>query len=303
MRADRVLGLALLVATTIIWGSTFPLVRGAVAHVPPLQFVTWRFALAAACLLPWLFGQGARAALPGLGVGLANAAGFLLQTFALKTASADQVAFLTGLSVVLVAIADAAGHRRRPPAQVLGALVVGVVGLALLTVGRGFAWSVGDLLGVLCAGMFTLQVLGTSRLARRVGSMRLAAQEVTSGSVAFIIASAVWHPAGLGPPPRGVWPLIAFMAVVATVGTLVLQSAGQARVGATTAAVTFNLEPVFASAWAFVLTGESLTLREGLGAVLVLASMVVAALAPGEAAAAAGAQGALVPAGVGEDPG
>ena len=291
----------MLVLTTVIWGSSFPLVQGAVAHIPPLQFVSWRFALASLCLLPWLRGSGGvRAAVPGLLVGLANAGGFLLQTFALQTIGADQVAFLTGLSVVLVAAGDAVLVRRRPPAAVLAALAAGVVGLGLMTAGPGLTWSVGDLLGLACAGLFTLQVLGTSRLAPRIGGMRLAAQEVLSGAAAFAVTAAVWHPAWLMPPEPSVWPLVAFMAVVATVGTLGLQSAGQARVSATAAAVTFNLEPVFATAWAFVLTGESLTLREGLGAAFVLASMIVAALAPGEAAAAAGAQGALVPAAVGD---
>jgi drug/metabolite transporter (DMT)-like permease len=302
MRRERLFGLGILVLTTIIWGSTFPLVKGALAEVPPLQFVAWRFALAAVCLLPWLLrGQGLKAALPGLTIGLANAGGFLLQTFALKTVGADQVAFLTGLSVILVPIADAIGRRTWPTRAVLAALAAGLVGLALMTMGRHLTWSVGDLLGLLCAGLFTVQVLGTSRLARRVGSMRLAAQEVASGAIAFGLAALVWHPAWLLPPPSAVWPLAAFLALFATVGTLTLQSAGQARVGATTAAITFNLEPVFATGWAFVLRGESLTLREGLGALFVLASMVVAALAPGEAVAATGAQGALVPAAAGED--
>lgn len=271
------------------------------AQVPPLQLVAWRFALAALILSPWLFDQGVRALVPGVLVGLANAAGFLLQTFAIERVGADPVAFLTGLSVVLVAIADSLFARRRPPPMLLAALAAALAGLALMTAGPALRWSLGDVLGFACALMFTVQVLGTARLARRVGSMRLAAQEVASGAVAFGLLALVWHPVWLLPPARAVWPVIAYLTVASTVGTLVLQSAGQARVGATTAAITFNLEPVFAALWAFILIGERLSLREGIGAVLVLASMLVAALAPGEAALAAGAQGALVPASQGGD--
>lgn len=301
MRLARLSGLALLVATTVIWGSTFPLVQGAVAVVAPLQLVAWRFALAALCLLPWLIrGPGLRAALPGFGIGLANAAGFLLQTFALRTVGADQVAFLTGLSVVLVPLADAVARRAWPSPFVAAALVAALAGLALMTMGHRLAWSLGDVLGLLCAAMFTIQVFGTSRVAARVGGIRLAAQQLASGAVAFGLVGLMWHPAWLVPPPRAAWPVVVYLTVAATVGTLVLQSLGQARVSATAAAIVFNLEPVFAAVWAFVLRGESLTLREGVGALFVLASMIVAALAPGEAAAAAGAQGALVPAAAGE---
>jgi len=286
-------GLGLLVLTTVIWGATFPLVGQVVARVPPVQLVAWRFALAAAVLLPWLRGGGGlRAALPGFAVGAANAAGFLLQTFALRTASADVVAFLTGLSVVLVPAAHAVWRRRRPPGQVLAALGLGLVGLALLTTGGPLRWSPGDLLGAACAFLFAVQVLGTARLAGRVGATRLAAQQVVAGAVLFGLAALVWHPAWLAPPPRSDWPVIGFLAVVATVGTFALQTSGQARVDATTAAITFNLEPVFAAVWAFALTGQLLGGRGWAGAGLILIGMVLAALAPGDPEAAP-AQGAL----------
>lgn len=268
--------------------------RDVVTRVPPLEYLPWRFALATVCLLPWLFGQRPRLMLPGLAVGVANALGFLLQSYALQTTGADQVAFLTGLAVVLVPVAEALLRRRWPSARLFAALGLGLVGLALLTVSRRFTWSLGDLLGLLSSVLFALQYLGTSRLAARVGGMRLAAQELLAGTLVFVLAALLGNPSWLVPPPSTLWPVIAFLALVATVATLLLQNAGQARVTATAAALTFNLEPVFASLWAFVLAGESLTLREGLGAVCVLASMLVGALAPGERAAPAVAQGALL---------
>jgi len=72
-------------------------------------------------------------------------------------------------------------------------------------------------------------------------------------------------------------------------------------VSATTAAVTFNLEPVFAAAWAFVLTGQRLDLQGLLGAAAVLAGMLMAALAPGEAEVAAPAQGSMAATGTSPD--
>lgn len=278
-------GLILLVLTTVLWGSTFPIVHEAVTRALPLQFLTWRFGIAAICLAPFLRGTW-RSSGPGFLVGLVNAVGFWLQTLALRRISADDVAFLTGLSVIVVPILESVWRHRLPGVWARWALALGVVGLFLVTVGghvRHLHASVGDLLGALCALAFAVQVLGTSRLAVRTGSLRLAAQQVVAGAAIFAAASAVLHPAFLGVPPRAVWWAIAFAALPATVLTFFLQTAGQARVSATTAALTFNLEPVFAAAWAFVFTGQFLPVWAMVGAVLVLAGMVLAAL-PGPGA-------------------
>lgn len=278
--SSRWQGLILLVLTTILWGSTFPIVHAAVTRVAPLQFLTWRFGIAAICLAPFLRG-GWRALWPGFLVGLANAAGFWLQTTALGRISADDVAFLTGLSVIVVPILEALWLRRLPGVWARWALGLGLAGLFLVTTGgqlRHLHASAGDLLGALCALAFAVQVLGTSRLATKTGSLNLAAQQVVAGAVVFAAASAVLHPAFLGLPARSVWWAIGFAALPATVLTFFLQTAGQSRVSATTAALTFNLEPVFAAVWAFILTGQSLPGWAMVGAALVLAGMVLAAL-------------------------
>lgn len=277
-------GMILLILTTVLWGSTFPIVKEAVLSVAPLEFLTWRFGLAAILLLPFLRG-GWQALWPGFLVGLANAAGFWLQTMALRRISADDVAFLTGLSVIFVPVLEAFWLRRIPSVWARWALALAVSGLALVTTGGSLTRihaSGGDLLGALCAVAFTVQVLGTSRLAAGTTHLGLAAQEIVAGAVVFVLASAFFHPLWLRLPPVGVWWAIAFAAGPSTVLTFFLQTAGQARVSATTAALTFNLEPVFAAVWAFILTGQILAGWSVVGALMVLAGMVLAALPAAE---------------------
>lgn len=283
-------GMVLLILTTVLWGSTFPIVREAVSHVAPLQFLTWRFGIAALCLLPFLRGSW-RSLGPGLLVGVANAIGFWLQTMALHRISADDVAFLTGLSVIIVPILEAVWLHRMPGVWARWALALAVLGLALVTTGGSLAHlhaSTGDLLGALCAFAFAVQVLGTSRLAMKTRHLGLASQQVVAGAIVFCLASALFHPAFFHVPPATTWWAIAFAAIPATVLTFFLQTAGQAKVSATTAALTFNLEPVFAAVWAFVLTGQSLPVGSLVGAGLVLAGMVLAALPGAEYPASGG---------------
>jgi drug/metabolite transporter (DMT)-like permease len=73
-----------MVAVTAVWGSTFVLVRDAVAQIPPFTFIAYRF-LAAAVLLAALRPRLAAGGQPGLvaagvAAGLALFAGYGFQT-------------------------------------------------------------------------------------------------------------------------------------------------------------------------------------------------------------------------------
>ena len=85
----------------VIWGFTFPMVKGAVENFPVYSFLAVRFAIAsiALLLLTW---RGLRH-IPrkwvffGLATGLMNFAGFALQTYGLQTVAPGRTAFITGL--------------------------------------------------------------------------------------------------------------------------------------------------------------------------------------------------------------
>jgi drug/metabolite transporter (DMT)-like permease len=89
-----------LVAVTAVWGSTFVLVRDAVAQVPPFAFIAYRF-LAAAALLAVVRPRLAAARQPGLPAagavaGLALFAGYGFQTVGLQYTTASNAGFITG---------------------------------------------------------------------------------------------------------------------------------------------------------------------------------------------------------------
>src|SRR5271169_3611793 len=104
-RARTIAPTALLLAITAIWGWTFLIVKDAVASYPVSAFLALRFILAAALLAPFAFRGPWRSGLRlGLLLGLPLAAGYLFQTFGLKTTSAANAGLLTGLYVILTPI-------------------------------------------------------------------------------------------------------------------------------------------------------------------------------------------------------
>jgi drug/metabolite transporter (DMT)-like permease len=278
-----------MVGVTAVWGSTFVLVRDAVAQVPPFTFIAYRF-LAAAVLLAALRPRLATGGQPGLlaaGVvaGLALFAGYGFQTVGLQYTTASNAGFITGLSVVLTPL-FAGLVLRQPPGRwpVLGACLA-AVGLGLLSLQR-LEVRRGDALVFGCAVAFAAHILLLGRYAPRFSSYRLAVvQLATAGLVAL-----AW--AGLAgdlvvPGSAEVWVALAITSVAASAGAFLIQTRAQREVSPTRTAVIFTMEPVFAGLFGFLLAGERLSGRGWLGAGLILAGMLVAELG-GRAPAAPG---------------
>ena len=109
-----------LAGTALIWGSTFVVVKEALAGISTVLFLTLRLGLAALALAiafrlrpgglrPFRESVG-RGALAGLFL----FGGFLLQTMGLRYTSPSKSAFLTGLSIVMVPLLGSAVYRSVP---------------------------------------------------------------------------------------------------------------------------------------------------------------------------------------------
>lgn len=103
---------AALVAATAVWGSTFIVTKSSLDEIEPASFLTWRFGIGAVALLlirPLATIRLSRAEVWRSGLlGVALAAGFLLQTTGLQHTLAGVSGFLTGAAVILTPVGIAA---------------------------------------------------------------------------------------------------------------------------------------------------------------------------------------------------
>lgn len=270
-----------LLGVTAVWGSTFVVVKDAIARMPVADFLAWRFALATLTML--LLRPRAVAALGPAGrragalLGLVLGAGYLLQTFGLATTPAGVSGFLTGLFVVLTPLAAAVLLRERPAGSAWAATGLAVLGLALLSL-HGLSVGVGELLLVGCAAAFALHIVGLGRWAASFDAYGLAVVQLLAVTA---LCALLALPGGIAvPPDGGVWAALALTALAATAVAYVVQTWAQAHLTPTRAAVVMSMEPVFGGLFAIGLAGERLTGRSLLGAALVLAAMLLTELGP-----------------------
>ncbi|MCU1594891.1 MAG: Threonine/homoserine efflux transporter RhtA [Frankiales bacterium] len=270
-----------LIGVTAIWGSTFVVVKDAVEKMPVTDFLTWRFALASLAMLLIRPRSVARLGRPGrrAGVllGLALAAGYLLQTLGLERTSPAISGFITGLYVALTPIGAAVLLRRPPGRTAWLAVLLATAGLALLSL-HGFSIGTGELLTLGCAVAFTFHIVGLGRWASSHDAFGLAVVQLLTTT---LLCAVVAVPGGLAAPPdASVWGALALTALAATALAFVVQTWAQAHLAPTRAAVIMTMEPVFSGLFAVALAGEALGPKTLAGAALVLAAMLITEIGP-----------------------
>jgi drug/metabolite transporter (DMT)-like permease len=270
-------GLAALVFITLVWGTSFAIVKEALDHIPVPLLLAVRFSLAAACFAWVRFDR--RAVVPALWLGLAGFAGFATQTIGLELTSASNAAFITGLAVVLTPMLAAAVWRRRVAPRVYGAAAVAVAGLALLTIGEGGVegLNAGDVWVLGTALTYAVYVVYLGEVAGRASVFALAGMQHLP--MALLAWAWAWpQRAALAEVPPFTFGAIAYLAVVSTALVAVLQTMAQRVVAAPLAALVFVLEPVFAAIFAAWWLGERLGPIGWLGGGMVVVAMVVSEL-------------------------
>lgn len=274
------------VGVTFVWGATFVVVKGALQDSSTLLFLALRFTLATVALaaafrpLASRFDKTKPILAGGALAGVFLFSGYLLQTIGLRYTTPSKSAFITGLCVVMVPVFSALVARRLPGASVALGVGTATVGMALLTLrGASLKMDAGDLLTLGGAAAFSIHIMLLGRLAPRLGFQALALTQIATAAV--LALSTFWWVER--PTVRWTPGLISALLVTGLLATAVafsVQTWAQQYTTPTRTALIFAMEPVFAWLTSFVVAGEVLAARAALGAVLILAGILLVELKP-----------------------
>ncbi len=284
----------LLLATVLVWGATFVLVKNALADSSPLLFNLMRMALATLALV-LVNGRQLRATprrywAAGAATGAFLAIGYQLQTLGLALTTPSKSAFVTGLVVVFVPALTLmpalrpVGVSRPGLAAGVGALLA-FAGLFLLTTPAGTAAAKllssvgrGDLLTLGCAVAFAAHLLTMARVAPGIPAGVLATLQIGFATIFMLVTLPFEHPHARFTP--GLVGALLVCSLLATAAAFTIQSFAQQVLPPTHTAVLLTLEPVFGSLTSMLVLHEVLGRRSLAGAALILAGIVAIELAP-----------------------
>jgi len=274
-----------LIAVTAVWGVTFVQVKDAVAVYPLFAFLAVRFAIASVTLAAPAVGRlrslGRAGWVAGSTLGLLLAAGYALQTAGLERTTVSSAGFITGLYVVFTPLLALLVFRTTIGGAVWLGVLLAVVGLVLLT-GVGAGEPAGDLLVLAGSAVYSLQIVLMERFAPRYDAIAFTQAEMLAAFAGFAVVAIAVRQIEL---PRGwtVWGALLVTGVFASALGFLAQTWAQRRASATTTALAFAMEPVWAGFFGFWLAGDRLGALGWTGCAVIMAGIVVAEPAAGDA--------------------
>lgn len=267
-----------LMGICVIWGTSFAIVKTVVGEINPAAFIAVRFAVAALIIglmsIKRFRNMSMELWLAGFLAAVPLMAGFLVQTAGVKLTTASKAGFITGMHVIFTPFLSWIVLKRRPTAYQVNGIAVAVAGLGLLTLEDFGMPSVGDLLVLACAFAFSVHMVMLARLSPRYDGFLLSFTQMVGAAV---LAGAVAGPdlaqaASFG---RDVWISVLYLGAAGTAIAYLVQTIAQRYTPPIRAALIMQLEPVFASLFAWLLIGERMDVRQYAGAALILAGILV----------------------------
>jgi len=263
--------------------------RGA-GRLGPAAFLVVRFP-AAVILCVMLFpkslrGWSRRTIRAGLMGGVLLSCGMLLQHYGLAYTGESLSSFLTSLTVLFTPILATVVLRHRISPTLWGAVACATAGIAMMSVSREegrFDW--GAVLGLLCAVVFSGHILVVDHFGKQEEPWRfMLAQFIVamavfilfvpflSGDVKLYSSTVLWH----GLAEARLLLLLAVTVVFATFVTFGLMIRYQPVTSPTRAALTYLTEPLFATGYAWIVSGRGIGGVAMAGAGLILLGNAVA---------------------------
>jgi drug/metabolite transporter (DMT)-like permease len=272
-----------LIGIAAVWGLTFTMVQDAIAVLPAMAFLGYRFAAATALVVPVFHRKLAQLPRAGLRAGLLMGAfltaGYVCQTLGLEKTSPSDAGFITGLFVVITPVLGALVLHERVPAAIWAAACVSALGLYLLTGTAGDFSLRGDGLVLVAAVCFAAHILATSRAARRYDAGALLVVQL---GVAGVVCLAVALVSGELQVPHGgkVWSALVVTAAIASALGFFVQTYAQRHAPPARTALILASEPAFAGLFGWLLSDDRLTAIAWLGAGLIMSAIVAVELLP-----------------------
>lgn len=277
----RFVGIGFIIVSASAFGSLPVFARATYdSGAEPIALLCLRFGFAGVIMIGWMLKSGRRWPQGKLLVGLAllGGLGYVGQAFsyftALTLATASLVALLLYLYPALVTLLATAVNRERIDRTTGQALVLALIGCALVIGVGGGGKPLGIVLGLAAAFIYSVYIVVGSKLTPRAGAVPSTAIVMCSAAVVYLGASAIVRPAF---PATSMGWAAAFGLAVMSIVAIVTFFEGLERLGPADASTLSTLEPVVTVLLAWAVLDETISLLQIFGGALVLVAGIVLA--------------------------
>ena len=294
----RKLSNMLLILTALIWGSAFVAQSIGMEYIGPFTFGAVRSILGGLTLLPVIFFRKKKSqankgkAEPdekkekneqrktllagGICCGICLTIGSMAQQIGLQYTTAGKGGFITALYILIVPLLGLA-FGRKAGKKVWCGVILAVVGMYFLCVKDGFSISKGD--WIILAGSFAFagHILVIDYFSPKVDGVKMSCiQFLVCGLLSGVVMLFTEQPQFSG--VLLAWKPIAYAGIMSCGVGYTLQIVGQKGMDPTIASLILSLESCISVLAGWLLLGQTLSMREGLGCVAMFAAIILAQL-------------------------
>lgn len=292
-----------LVAAVFLWGTSFVATKFALTGFAPMAVVFIRMAVGSAILLPFV----ARIPKPDYRPGdwkylallslLMPCLYYLAEGYALNLTTSAQAGVVSAIVPLLVAVGARLFLAEDVSLRTVAGLLLSLAGVAALSLGGKSAASapnpaLGNTLEVLAMISSAGYMLVLKHLSSRYDPWLLTGLMSAVGTLFFLPGALLSHPATWLAAPLSAWLGAAYLGCFVTLGAFGLYNVAVTKMPASRAAMSVNLVPFVAVAAGWLVLGESLSLLQITGGVVIGAGVFLGEskpkteLAPAEEAVA-----------------
>lgn len=272
-------GEIVLFITAMIWGFAFAFQSSGADYVGAFTFNAFRFLLGAISLLPIMrfnrSGLDMRKCLKsGVILGSMIFMGSTLQQIALIDTPSGKAGFISSLYMIFTPILGYIIFKTHTDKKVILALILGVCGMYLIN-GASFEFELSDILLVISSLFFALHIIFVDKFAKDVNSVALSLiQYVTAGIIALVL-SLIFESGDIMKIAPAI-PAVLYTGILSTGVAYTLQIIGQKKTEPAIASLILSLESVVSVFGGFILLGETLSLVEIFGCILMFIGVLIA---------------------------
>lgn len=287
----NLLGQALLLLATLVWGTSFVILKDTISQVPAMYVIAIRFLFAGIVFsfvfLKKIIKASKYSLISGVIVGLMVAGAYVTQTYGLSLTTPGRNAFVTSSYCVMCPFLLWFFFKQKPTLKNVVCAVLCVVGIGLIALSgdksSGSQLLFGDGLTLISAVFFGLQIIFLDRFQKKGAdtSVVIAIELFTAGVVFAIITFAFELPYyGIQKYALNTNQLlnIGYLAVACTLFAQTAQTVGQKFTTANQSSLILSLESVFGMLFSVVMGAEKLSVILCIGFAVVFTAIIISEL-------------------------
>ncbi len=283
----NLLGQLLLLGATIVWGTSFFILKGTIEEYPPMFVIGVRFFLSAIIIgiifIKRIIKLNKGTFFRGIIVGLCLAGAYITQTYGLEKTSPSTNAFLTSLYCVLCPFLFWLFYKIKPKLYNIVSVTLSVIGLALVAFSGGKESGnefIGCFLTLVSAVFYALQIVFNHRFQKKNDDtfQLIFTQILTAGIIILLLSLFVELPTH--PIENFVFKSehifnVIYLTLACTVFAQLAQILGQKWTTPGQTTIILSLESVFGALFSVLFGGEKLTGLLLAGFIVIFSSVLI----------------------------